>query len=253
MKIALCLSGQPRGIPLSIEETCYNVINPLNADVFIHSWYSSKCDNLPFDSAQQSQNNKVGKWTPESDSILKKEIKPKKCLFEHPKKFEEFSDLLGIESANQTKLASIFYGIYNSNKLKSEFESENNFKYDVVIRTRLDLVYKNPLKLNMIDNMKFDDGVVYAPSFYQNIRENDSYPISSAGYYSSMTDIFLVANSQTMDKVCDTYLNFREIHDKIYPHPYGETYMGYNVRHRHKINVRTFEYYMDIMHRVIKQ
>ncbi len=253
MKIALCLSGQPRGIPISIEQVYNNIIFPLNADVFIHSWYSPECDNVSFDSAQPAQSNKVGRWLPESDKIIIKHLNPKKYLFEPPRQFEEFNDLPGPGSAVQTRLASLFYGIYQSNKLKNEFEIENNFKYDIVIRTRIDLVYKCPLDKNIILNLgEIQNNIIYTPKFYQDHRQYDSYPIVNDGHYSSMTDIFIMGNSFTMDKVCDIYPHFRKIHEKIYPYAYGESYIGYNTRHTHKIEVKTFDYYMDIMHRVIQ-
>lgn len=252
-KIAICLSGQPRGIPLSLEQCYNNIIKPLNADVFIHSWYSKECDNLPFDSAQPQQTNRVGTWKPDSDKIILNSLNPKAFQFEPPNDFSEFNHLKNISTAVQTKIASIFYGIYKANELKKNYEKENNFKYDVVIRTRIDLLYDNPISLEKINQLDFSENQIYTPSSYQKQRQDDSYPISSGGEYSSMTDIFLIGSSSVMDKMSDTYLHFEKIHSEIYPNPYGEAYLGYNVRHKHNIKSKIFDYNMQIMHRVIRQ
>ena len=63
MKIALCLSGQPRGIPNSLQYALNSLIIPSSiTDIFIHTWYDESLVNKPFDSAQPGNNNKLGVW-----------------------------------------------------------------------------------------------------------------------------------------------------------------------------------------------
>ena len=48
MKVALCISGQPRGLETSLEHVIKNVIEPNNIeDIFIHTWYHPDWDNVP--------------------------------------------------------------------------------------------------------------------------------------------------------------------------------------------------------------
>ena len=48
MKVAVCMSGQPR-----LLEECYgyitkNIIEPNNADVFMHGWYDEESLSKPY-------------------------------------------------------------------------------------------------------------------------------------------------------------------------------------------------------------
>jgi hypothetical protein len=252
MKIALCISGQPRGLSISTKECLEKLIKPLNADVFIHSWYSKECDNKPFSSTQHNQQNNVGRWTPETDKIIIESIKPKKYKFEHPREFSEFNHLTSIPEAIQTQVASLFYGINEANELKKQHEIENNFIYDIVIRTRLDLIYKNALSIDLLKNLELDDNTIYVPFFYQNHRQNTSYSLKNKETYGSLSDIFIIGNSKSIDKTSDLFLEFEKIHDLIFPNVFCECYIGYNVKYKHKIQVKMIDYYMDIMHRIIK-
>jgi hypothetical protein len=252
MKIAVCISGQPRGLPISINECLEKLIKPLNADVFIHSWYSKECDNKPFSSTQPHQHNNVGRWIPETDKIIIEQINPKKYKFEHPREFSEFNHLTSIPQAIQTQMASLFYGINQANELKKQYEIENNFIYDIVIRTRLDLLYKNSLTIDLLKQLEINHNTIYVPSFYQKHRQNDSYPLKNGETYGSLSDIFIIGSSVSIDKTCDLFLEFEKIHNLIFPYPFCECYIGYNVKHKHKIQVKMIDYYMDIMHRIIK-
>ena len=249
MKIALCLSGQPRGLPLSLDIINDQLIKPNNiTDVFVHTWYDSSCDGLPFDSAQPAQEDgRLGIWKPNTDKILKEKLNPISILCESPNSFEQFSHLPGPSSAVQTKLASLFYGFWKSNELKKQYEEEKGFKYDLVIRTRIDLYYPDPILLK--SDIKEDEIVV--PKSFQEHRMNDSYPISTGGDYSSMVDIFAYGPSPNMDKFCSVYPEFEHIHSLIHPHSYGEAYLGYQVRKKHNISLRLEDINLEILHRVI--
>jgi len=79
MRIALCISGQPRGLIKNTQLLLDNVILPNNIqDIFIHTWYDKSLDNVPFDSAQPSRSSNLGSWLPDSDSYLVNILKPKK-------------------------------------------------------------------------------------------------------------------------------------------------------------------------------
>ena len=249
MKIALCLSGQPRGLPLSLEIVKDKLITPNNiTDVFIHTWYDSSCDNQPFDSAQPHQEDgRLGVWKPNTHKILKQELNPKSLLCESPNPFTEFSHLPGPRSAVQTKLASLFYGMWKANELKKTYEKQNNFKYDLVIRTRIDLFYPEPIILNP----ELQENEIIVPHSFQHHRMNDSYPLTTGGDYSSMVDIFAYGSSTNMDKFCSVYPEYEKIHGLISPNTYGEAYLGYQVRKKHNISLKLEDIKLDILHRVV--
>lgn len=252
MKIAICISGQPRGIPMALDQLKNNIIIPNNiTDIFVHTWYHSDWDNVPFDSAQPGQEDgRLGKWKPKTDQIITETLNPTRIIFDKPNNFDEFLDLPGQSSAVQTKMASIFYGMWKANELKKEYEYEHNFKYDIVVRVRFDLFYNHSLLLEkfMIDN--YNNGIFLSYKF-QHDRQNDSYPISTGGTYSSMADTFAFGSSENMDFFCSVYPNFREIHSKIWPYVYGEAYLGYQVRGVYNIPINMIPFEYDILHRVV--
>ena len=236
MKIALCLSGQPRGLPKSLQLLKDGILNHNpEVDVFIHSWFDDSCQSIPFDSSQPGQSGRVGSWHPQTKELLH-ELSPKKIKIEPPQPFYNFSHLMSLESAVQTKLASMFYSSFECNQLKCEFEWENNFIYDVVIKTRIDISYHAPVIISNIidDNLKTN---LYVPEMHQHMRMSDSYPTKSGTTYSSMSDTWIMGSSENIDKACSVYPNFENIYNEISPMLYGETYLGYVVRELNKIPI----------------
>jgi hypothetical protein len=80
--------------------------------------------------------------------------KPKKHIIEPQKYFEpnKWSNRL-MPSIKSDHMCSMFYSINESNKLKKQYEEENNFIYDWVIRIRFDMaIPSGPLNLNNLNN-----------------------------------------------------------------------------------------------------
>jgi hypothetical protein len=237
MKIALCIAGQPRNLVRNVPYLIENLIKPNNiSDIFIHTWYDKSLDGSPFDSAQPHLDNRLGTYLPESDLFLIKNLNPKKIECELPKNFDEFSNLNNLPTAIQKRLASNFYSVWKCNQLKKEYETEHNFVYDVVIKTRVDLEYYGHVEIDKLVD-KFNPNTAYVPRIYQEMRQTDSYPISSGGFYSSLSDTFAFGDSDSIDKFCSVYPNFSKIYQEIYPFVYGEAYLGFQARHVHKLTI----------------
>jgi hypothetical protein len=226
MRIALCLSGQPRGLPTNLPYLLEGLIKPSGiTDIFIHSWFDESLIGKPFSSAQPHQTGNLGTWLPDTVELLEY-LRPKKLLVEKPKEFEHLSHLENLPSAIQTQLASMFYSIYMANKLKSDYENENGFKYDLVIRTRPDCLYYK--QHNITDHLADDwKNVLHVPHMYQYEREYKYYPVVGGGEYQALSDTFAYGSSEIIDKFCSVYPNFEEIYNKIRPIQYGEAYCGY--------------------------
>lgn len=188
MKIALCLSGQTRFV-----EQCYNeilypyVLKDNNIDIFIHTW--------DIDESQINKQFINGGGHSLGPIITENQIQKTLNLYNpvsykvepqiqfDSNKFPERT-LPGIKS---DYLYSMFYSIYQSNKLKSEYEKKNNFKYDWVIRSRFDV------KLNSRINFEeFDNNVINNPSGCFD---------SENGY----TDCFAFSNSKNMNIYSNVY------------------------------------------------
>ena len=236
MRIALCISGQPRGLEKNVNHIIEHLIKPSEiSDVFIHTWFDESLIGKPFSSGQPAQNEKLGCWTEDTLDQLNK-LNPIKFLYEPNKSFEEFNDLEGLPSAMQTQLASNIYSVYSANKLKSDYEKENNFKYDLVIKTRIDCKYDKAYDIRNYLDINWTS-VLHIPYIHQHMRADDSYPSSDGTFYSSLSDTFAYGSSQIVDIFSNIFTNFRNIHNKIRPFPYGECYFGYQVRGLHKIQI----------------
>jgi hypothetical protein len=252
MKVALCISGQPRGLETSLEHVIKNVIEPNNIeDIFIHTWYHPDWDNVPFNSSQPAhEDGRLGKWQSNTDKIILSHLNPKKYIFEKPNSFEKYKNHSGPSSAVQTSIISQLYGVWKANELKKEYEQQEGFKYDVVIRARFDLYYFEPFVLSSHINKENINSGIFTSRKFQGVREHDSYNTSTGETYSSMTDKFIFGSSENMDKVCDMYPNFDELYDILYPLNYGECYMGYQVRKKHNFHVNMIDFNFDLLYRI---
>jgi hypothetical protein len=236
MKIALCLSGQPRNLEKNIPYLLNGLVKPSNiTDIFIHSWFDESLIGTSFASSQPFQNGKLGSFSKKTVELLKS-LNPKKCIIEKPKDFSEFSHLEDIPTAIQTHIASSLCSAHLCNNLKIQYEKENNFKYDLVIKTRIDCFYEKPI--NIIDYL--DDNwmeVIHVAYDYQHMRQDRYYPISNGDKYISLSDTFAYGSSEVIDKYCSIFPEFENIFHKIYPYQYAECYYGYQATYKNKINV----------------
>ncbi len=214
-KIAVCISGAFRGNYKIVLDNIYtNLINPLNADVFISTW-----DNhYVFPGYQRTGSpliyRTLGKHielhTPE---ILKREeffrqVFPKtysklcnpiickldaEDILNHYKVTElsivsenAFHNLIqpkldvrGWRNLNQYKM---FYLLYKCNELKNCYKKCSNCSYDIVIRIRPDLFFLKQINLAAINE----------------IDNNEIYDIQ---HQESVDDAFFCATETTMDKI----------------------------------------------------
>ena len=161
MKIALCLSGQPRNALKTYSYIYKNIIEPNNADVFMHLNFDNS--NRYMEKSHKDNGNCIAE-----ENIDKKLInlyKPKSFLVEKQKIFK--NDVLNIpeerykRSYNMNKkenwtreqhkiytlknMMSMFYGIFKVIELKETYALENNIHYDYVIRLRYDAIINQPI------------------------------------------------------------------------------------------------------------
>ena len=174
-RVAICISGQIRtGYDKTLLLQKIFLIDSLNADVFC-------C----FEDTNE-----------EIKQFIKDNLKPKKIIY--------------VNNIPKDPQCNIDYGamsmynkIYLANKLKKEYEIDNNFIYDYVIRIRPDLVVKEHLP-PYIFNINYKNNI-YMPMII-NIAIIFGYP-----------DFMAISNSHNMDIYSDifNYLsNFKN--NKIY-------------------------------------
>lgn len=133
IKIAICFSGQIRTGVLT-SNNIKNFIGDLLplSDVFVHTW-----DVI---STTSSDLSIAGVTFKESNDLFKEFEKvwsPKKIIVEN---YDEWHKKMPVEPP-------LFYSLYESNRLRKEYELENNIQYDFVIKLRPDVIYNPSYKL----------------------------------------------------------------------------------------------------------
>jgi hypothetical protein len=130
--------------------------------------------------------------------------KPKIYLFDKPMYFNEYNDLevsdgwinsimqlnnMTREDAKQyciKNTCSMFYSIYKCNELKNIYALDNDFEYDIVIRSRFDLNIKNPICVSQLNINKL---------YYHNLNQLDNI----------VSDWFNIGNNSNMNIYSDIF------------------------------------------------
>jgi len=214
MKIAICFSGAIRGFDECYPSIYKYLIKPLNPDIFLHTW------NIPKVDKRLDVSFKMQKDSCTHEYVIEK-LKPLRHIVEpYNKKTEErIHNLAGFGDTEITVFPKgykkrheeyikyvynslgMYYSIFTANELKRKHEIENGFKYDLVIRARLDFIWQDYVLPEMFP--KLGDRLMYI------IR--DDYV-----YLSGLTtnDKFLGASSRNMDEFCLIFKAMRKMYNK---------------------------------------
>lgn len=204
MKIALCLSCQPRFVEQAYSSIKTNLMDGYDVDVFIHTWID---ENTPYEFRND------GKWANiKQDPEIKQKIldlyKPKKYLFESPKTFKP--TLINGQSAADyfrplweakcnhfnnpqgseyfvNMIFSMWYSIMMSNLQKELYSKETGTVYDYVVRTRFDVTYRHKLIYEQLD-----PSILYA---------------ASQVHSDHIHDFFAVSNNKNINAYCSLFYN----------------------------------------------
>lgn len=189
MKIALCISGQPRFIEEAFPYIKKNIIDCNDqVDVFLHCWFSAEEVGKRFshtsDTTREQGNGIIKEDTIKLLQALYKPI----SLQAEPQ--VDFSDKVKPEytaardKTNPFATFSMWESIARCNALKKHHEEARGFTYDTVIKARFDLKLESPLIIN-----DFDKTCLYTSGHNPNPK--------------LVEDIIFYASSEVMDNVVD--------------------------------------------------
>lgn len=177
MRIAICFSAQTRTALYAVDNI-KKFIGPLwnQCDFFCHTWLKDT-DKL-FEHEMYVLSNKI---TVEQSTIdtLHDIYKFKKF------KMENWEDVV----LHRPFDPPLFYSWIESLKLKQEYEQELNFKYDVVVKLRLDNIYRDTLTLTSLLE-KFEPNSLAA----NNLMDNGS-----------VDDFIFISDTIVADKLVNWY------------------------------------------------
>jgi hypothetical protein len=179
MKIAVCISGQPRAYAQGYEYLKKNLLDKYDCDIFVHTWI-----------------NKVYKM----DDVIDL-YRPKSWQAEMP--YEDITEKYNKIYTNTPDAkgwppyatASMFYSVFRSLVKKTEYEILNG-KYDWVVKTRFDYALNGVLPFDQLDKNK-----LYIP----NCRMT---PLRDFG-----NDQFAFGSNLVMTEYMSTYLYMRQYYE----------------------------------------
>ena len=141
MKIALCMSGQARGVVNAWPGICGNLMNPNTPDVFVHVWGSEtdeqvkgirdlyKPISMVVDDPRRFANSKI-------------DVDRQRAKYPHGASRDDFVD----------RTYSLFYSLQQANLVKEKHRLANDIQYDYVMRARFDISFSRPIECASYDN-----------------------------------------------------------------------------------------------------
>lgn len=184
MKIALCLSGQPRYLDEGFNYLYENILKKYSVDVFVHTWWDDQMKNKKMDLPSSLSYGRTYFWKDDTIDDIKSKYNPIRFTYESQIDFETFDDV-NYQLCRPSHVHSMFYSIEKSNKLKLEYENMNDVKYDLVIRSRFDVkINKFDIELNEIDPEYINCSTVGID------EPNDQFAISSSQNMDVYSSVF---------------------------------------------------------------
>jgi hypothetical protein len=188
MKVAVCLTGHMRTWEACFPSFKRYIIDIYNPDIFIHTW-----DKL---NTKTNNNNYINDDSVNINSIIE-QYNPKDIIIEN------WADVKN-SIENRSKYF-INKGIYDDpvntisqhrkwflcNELKNNYEKSHQISYEIVLKTRPDVVFTD----NFIFNV---DNLIYTPTLYS---------------YETISDILAYGSSHLINIYCDIYNNLESIYD----------------------------------------
>lgn len=149
LRVALCFSGQMRNFE-DCAESMYKYFldkNKYDIDVFVSTWRKRGANSIN----PGTKNNR-------SDTITAEHIKK---YFSNVRKveIEDFAKTCPDDIYQQIGLLfPMYYKIWRADQLRREYEKENDFEYDWVIRSRPDILFRKDSEFSFED---LDPSILY--------------------------------------------------------------------------------------------
>lgn len=205
MKIALCFSGMLRNFEVTYPSIKKYLLDTHSPDVFFAGYPNKK-------GLEYCKDKFIELYNPKKMFIQEYSDDLRKNICNNEEKYL-------IRTREETKINNFLSQIYNikiCDNLRQQYENENNFQYDVVIRTRLDVFYFKKFEEEELNLAK--SGNILIPT------EWDFKEVNPVG----VSDSFAMSNSINMTKYASLYDNFDNYFQQgVQMHP--ETMFGFHV------------------------
>jgi hypothetical protein len=178
MKIAICISGQPRNFKQSYVSLKKYFLDKHDCDIYFHSWKTPT-----FESTNFGDGNHQYQLGEKDYNELVELYQPKKYILEQPIVFDASGYQCPIWRQPLNNTLSMFYSVYKSFQLIEG-------AYDYVIRTRFDLDYSK-------FNLEYPKEGLILPEW------NTDFRVKHRGYY----DVFALGTQPSMKIYSEVFSN----------------------------------------------
>lgn len=217
LRIAVCISGQMRCFAKNAENLKRNLIAPLNAEVFVHTWDTQPSappefrhlsrflgedlvHSLPEHLRQPGAfrlrfpaiTEKITKSTSElvTEEWIRSFLDCQNVVVETEAEFEgKYSVPEGLMYMNRSNQAKMFYKMHACNELRKQVEVDRNEPYDVVVRVRPDLDIAVPNLMEYAIDSSATNWRIYV----------------DGAHGEGLSDLFALGSSDAMDAYCSIW------------------------------------------------
>ena len=200
MNIAICVSGSIRYPELGLKSI--NKIIPKDAKIFIHTWKNVKSGKF-LKTIHRLRAKEGIKEMIDTDFNLLQYPYEKLKVDDFGEMYSDFKLLYDSLKFNfywrdDVGILSMYYSLYQANKLKCEYEKENNILFDKVIR------------------MRFDSDFVRESLDVRKTVDFDLCIPDTRFDYDGINDQFAIGSSQMMDIYSNVYQDIHNLTDCVY-------------------------------------
>lgn len=195
LKLALCLSGQPRSYRKAHSFLKNNLLDRYDVDVFAHAW---RPDGASLGIYADIQNL----------------YRPVSFVTDEKLPSETNNDLVVTNASHPANFCtSMFYSIYRANEFKIRRETLNNIKYDFVIRSRYDFALNKKIVFEELEK-----GKIYVS------KDTD-------GPNPLLNDQFAIGDSESMNIYSSTFLFLRWYYNNFKTELCGHAMLEQQLKH----------------------
>lgn len=198
MKIAVCFSGQWRTGNYCYDnlKRFFGILYP-DCDFFVHTWDANKqkCYNL------SNVFSKESNLTEDEIQELNNNYNPKKIIIENYSKIYEESQYNNIKTFDIVQ--PLWYSFWKSIELKKQYEIENGFEYDYVIKLRPDVIF-NPDRRLVQDIELYKDELENGEFYIENLIRD--WTIDNT----TIDDVYFLSKSNQMNIASEYYSKWIE-------------------------------------------
>ena len=155
-KIAIQLFGHLRTFDHAFKYFEKYVLEPnkksgYEIDIFIHTWNERDHSTINYRNPNGEKPSDAALTKADQEKVLAL-YKPKSILFENQIECEDKIIIEKIANVKRSIKGCInnSYTIFKVNELRQKYEKENNIKYDWVIQTRPDILFKSPFDIDLL-------------------------------------------------------------------------------------------------------